>query len=594
MNPNGNGSGFDILNAQVKGQTTPQTFSPGQTEPPQSSVANIQVPPQPAAQQISDEEATKLAMRAKLLAAISNDANKARVMPQSAEEAMKVAMNPLKPEPAIEKSESAVSPLMPPIQTGQKPATPEPQQTVAPKPITPPSSQSNSTAVTPTPVSIETLLQKPAQPIAPMQTFATKKPEEKGPIVIDVPPHIKIPSEHEVVKESLTQTQTQQPKTIQSIAIGQVAINSSPEKPEATPQSPQPAKDYFDSSLTDNPLSKGKVEDYSKPPSSITSPRGAQDNILYTHAEESKDKPLSFGFSTPEKKEEAHEGHIDLPRLRTLETDTAEAVRREHASVISVAVQEAKKKEAVEQGAVVQKSKNTVVIIISSILITLGILTPILFYVTSRNAALITQPKNELSTSLIYAEKRTGIEQLANTTPDQIIEKIKTETSQPKTDNQFEEIIIVRKDAAGKSTPLKAQEFMTLIGAHTPDIVLRTLEDKYMLGIAPTGNGGAPFIIMRTDLFENAFSGMLTWENSLVSDFSRIFPIDISGERNNLTFRKWSDELSQNRQIRDVKDDQGNVILVYYIFDKKSIVITTNTEALQLIIQRLFSVKTTN
>ena len=47
-----------------------------------------------------------------------------------------------------------------------------------------------------------------------------------------------------------------------------------------------------------------------------------------------------------------------------------------------------------------------------------------------------------------------------------------------------------------------------------------------MIGVY-SWNGNQPFIILKTDSYENAFAGMLSWEKNIAGDLSALFPRNI-------------------------------------------------------------------
>jgi hypothetical protein len=70
--------------------------------------------------------------------------------------------------------------------------------------------------------------------------------------------------------------------------------------------------------------------------------------------------------------------------------------------------------------------------------------------------------------------------------------------------------------------PVSAKSFVTRLQTNAPSTLIRSLNDRMMLGIYEY-DGHEPFLIFRSDYYENTFSGMLDWERTMATDLAPLF-----------------------------------------------------------------------
>ena len=92
---------------------------------------------------------------------------------------------------------------------------------------------------------------------------------------------------------------------------------------------------------------------------------------------------------------------------------------------------------------------------------------------------------------------------------------------------------------------------------------------------------------------------MLGWETDLQKDFQILFRLPgyekaggILDQLTPMVAKKFEDGVIVNKDVRILRDDNGNMILLYGIVDKETIIITVNDTAFKEIITRLNKEKT--
>jgi hypothetical protein len=167
---------------------------------------------------------------------------------------------------------------------------------------------------------------------------------------------------------------------------------------------------------------------------------------------------------------------------------------------------------------------------------------------------------------------------------------LKERVLQSKTNlGQIKNIFFTEGDGVDEKL-ITASTFLTLIKSNIPSEIQRTLKDPYMFGLH-NYNGNQKFLILKVGSYDTTFSGMLYWETNLWQDFKELF--DLKSENSTpensfaIEIRKFQDATFDNKDCRVIKDSGGNIIFLYSIIDENTIVITTSTDTLKEIINRV-------
>ncbi|NTV44338.1 MAG: hypothetical protein HGA67_01405 [Candidatus Yonathbacteria bacterium] len=307
-------------------------------------------------------------------------------------------------------------------------------------------------------------------------------------------------------------------------------------------------------------------------------------------AEEAKQR----GF---EKAEEAGKKQ-PIKSLRTFQLDIAEAMRGQHSSTIQSALSEHHAKEEKEIENTYQKKRSVSFLVSAIMLIIIGLgalgVGGWYWYTTTLDkdsqqktdilvpSFFSTETKKEISAdNLNGAGLRSAIKHTLTGTDlfvDSISQIYITEITPATT-----------KETAPIKTVLSTQQFLSLIGSTIPQWLMRTLDPTYMLGVH-VWNGNHSFLVFSTsgELFDNTFSGMLKWEPTMAQDLLPLFGVPVTQD---VYTRTWGDVILKNRDVRAIKDNDGNIVLLYTFYDRKTLIITTSPDTMDEIIQRIIQTK---
>jgi hypothetical protein len=169
----------------------------------------------------------------------------------------------------------------------------------------------------------------------------------------------------------------------------------------------------------------------------------------------------------------------------------------------------------------------------------------------------------------------------------EILKRISTEISKPLAAGTIKEIVLteVREGQTYRAT---APETILLAGIPVPDMIARTLSHEWMLGAygASSGAKPLPFIVVHTNLFQNAFAGMLAWEPSMIRDLQVFLGIPYDKPTPKGSFK---DQIVKNKDVRAFVTEDGSTIFEYSFIDNSTLIVTGDNETLSAIISRLES-----
>lgn len=143
------------------------------------------------------------------------------------------------------------------------------------------------------------------------------------------------------------------------------------------------------------------------------------------------------------------------------------------------------------------------------------------------------------------------------------------------------------------------------LSVHAPDILLRNIDAAgSMAGIVNANSGQAPFFILSVGSYRATFSGMLSWERTLLTDLGPFFPLYPEAKTQETASSTttpstatttpvaasksgFRDEVISNHDVRIYRDTQGRSIMLYGYWDQQTLVIARDPAAFAEILARL-------
>lgn len=312
---------------------------------------------------------------------------------------------------------------------------------------------------------------------------------------------------------------------------------------------------------------------------------------------------------SPEEKKETHQvGLGGIKSLRTYETDVAEALGQNNVTVAKMAIAENAQKateeivtqtvatppspekppmivkapEVISNAPIVEHStsRNTILFFMSVILIAGGSIAGYYFYSKSPLAPAILQIQQKGTYRGILASNTQKKIFLGSLIGKRLEEVLAYEKTQVKLEpGQVIELYFV-KGTDSEPFLITPAEFVSLSTTQAPDAIKNSLADRFMFGFHKTDVNLESFVVLKTNFFQNIFTGMLRWEPILFDDMKSWFASQASGGT------VFEDKVIKNKDVRLLRNTEGIVTLLYGFLDKETLVIATGEATFLEILDR--------
>lgn len=278
-----------------------------------------------------------------------------------------------------------------------------------------------------------------------------------------------------------------------------------------------------------------------------------------------------------------------IKRLRTYKEDVAEALKKEKTTVVKMVLDEQRRREGFTEMPAPSPQKNALLVWLSIILLVLGGGTIAAIYVFKKTDEGALRSSEAKTASIIFAENEKKIN-ITDTPSERLGKIIKTEVVGA--DIRLDTIENLYFTETGnilspKGEPLQAAintaRFWSALGIDLPPILLRSFSDEFLFGIH-AWNGNQSFIILKNDFYENAFAGMLKWEESMAKN---LLPIMTNKPAESFYGKPFQDMVIKNRDIRGLTNESGEPVLMYTFVNRETVVIATHKDTLNEVISRL-------
>lgn len=285
-----------------------------------------------------------------------------------------------------------------------------------------------------------------------------------------------------------------------------------------------------------------------------------------------------------------------IKNLRTYQGDVAEIIKNQNASVLTIAMAEKNKKEEIQKKEPRKKidpqiKKNLMLAIASVVLIFLGVSAIAGFYIIQKREPVVISENTQISSILPFEEKKVYETQLIEKNKlTEIVEMEKNAWS-----GNSGEILYIEFSRPNLMQPLQPSDFFEDLKTQAPSSLIRSFGNSMMFGLFKE-NSSYPFLLIEVSSFENAFDGMLRWEQNMYGDIGLIFSEktisitktepgengeDSNGEAQIVNFEaqindEFEDLTIKNKDARILKNDLGEIVLLYAFLDGKTILIAGN------------------
>jgi len=268
--------------------------------------------------------------------------------------------------------------------------------------------------------------------------------------------------------------------------------------------------------------------------------------------------------------------------IRTYESDLAEMMAKKQASAASIAIAENKKKVEAQKSELDAAGAQTTPGKLIAQRILLGLMSLILLgggavggYILYKKSAFAKPTPQQMPIvipSLIPSDKQVPVA-VADLSSTQLTSQIHAALAKE---------TLPSRHILELKTGLSASAFIEKSGMSMPDIILRSLTDRWMLGAYSEDTGEKTiFLALSTDFFQNVFAGMLAWEDTMANDLSLLFGFEERPQG------EFIDRVLRNRDVREFRTQNGQLLFLYSFINKETLLITTTESAFIAAIDRI-------
>lgn len=276
------------------------------------------------------------------------------------------------------------------------------------------------------------------------------------------------------------------------------------------------------------------------------------------------------------------------PIVRTYQSDLAVALKEKKGSIVGIAAAEERRRQ--EQAIVfppdaeaARKKKRLLVAAIFLAVVGIGVF-GFLFFTEKQKVSMPSGMATLVAPSIIFVNTQKEISIDGKDSSALVLEIAKELKGANIRLDFIEQLFFIKMEGAIK-TIVPVRDFFSLAVEHIPPALLRAFEGDYLFGIHAF-NGNTPFLIIRLNSFENAFSGMLKWEKFIADDILPLFGKTdaleaLTGETH------FEDSVFANQDVRILRNRIGDVSLLYAFPDRETLVISTDQDTFKEVIDRL-------
>lgn len=277
------------------------------------------------------------------------------------------------------------------------------------------------------------------------------------------------------------------------------------------------------------------------------------------------------------------QGYVPNPNLKSLRTfqgDMQEHIDTKQETVTSIALAQQKKHIELNEPTYTdrspQKSHSGLFIVIGIIfLICGGVVFGAIYFLHSVTEPATTKVALQ-KTPIPYLQKK----DIALQSPD--TQTLTSSLLQERSSFKSEVNTVLYTIFTHNAETLKTTELINLIASHAGDALKRNISEV-MTGVFSYDTNEV-FFVLHPDDFGIAYSGMLDWESMMGQDLSPFFP---ALKEHLITHASiFYDETYKNKDVRVIRNDAGNIVLLYGFLDRETLVITANERIFEAILAK--------
>ena len=276
-----------------------------------------------------------------------------------------------------------------------------------------------------------------------------------------------------------------------------------------------------------------------------------------------------------------NKNNIKNKNVETYAGDMTKAIDGSEGIYIKKVIEEQEQQEDGNQNLLLKSKKNRYFIFFGVFLIVCA-LSSLVFLVFLKKNIFTVSVKPEFA-PIIYLDD-TIFKEIGGLTKDQISQNISNEISSIniKPDGVLGIYLTLNKQIVG------LRNFFTLISANIDQNQINFINDNFLIGVTNIENKNL-FMLFKIRSITDVFGTIHSWENKMFNDLHGFFGVNINSDTKYLLTKSFEDSIIQNKNARILRDNNGNVIIMYVFIDDTSLIITNNEVSVREVMLRLSS-----
>lgn len=267
--------------------------------------------------------------------------------------------------------------------------------------------------------------------------------------------------------------------------------------------------------------------------------------------------------------------------VHTLSSDLTNALYAKKGTVIKVALAEEEKRRMLDQGRALY-SKQNIFFIVASIIFVLAGLGLITFFLIKQNPTANTNTQTVTLPAYIFTDGNITVS-LTDKTKEESRALIASAVASIQSNETV--VGIYPMYTINETEQLVSfSQFNTILALDIPPTVMSNFIGAFMIGSHRSSDSVVPFLVLKTISEENARVAMFAWESTLYDAGVKSFGLE---SKLSLVDKSFENTIIRNKDARVLRDENGEIVLIYTFLDKQTLIITTKPDTIALAIERL-------
>lgn len=270
----------------------------------------------------------------------------------------------------------------------------------------------------------------------------------------------------------------------------------------------------------------------------------------------------------------------EVPNFHSMQSDATTAVKKEETSFIKIAIAEEEKRK--EHPNVVEDPRRSFLALTLGGIMLFGGLVAIGTYYVFRNKPIPTPIPSFAPTQIIASEATRDVLVTGSKSPIQAI--VDAGEGLPGT------VKVARVNLVENGSAIASGRFLELANSQAPSWFGRALKPEFMAGLYNKNGKKQSFLIFKIESYDNAFSGMLKWEESIAADLAPMVGAgnaSTTSPTSSFVRSGFVDAVVRNRDARVLYSAAGDPLIIYSFPNPSTLVVATGREGFEEVLARL-------